>query len=206
MTVLAAYLYGLDTVKECIDDKLISTYMKKGIFDEIIPTLDLKEEELVKFARDVLERFSNPFINHYLLSISLNSVSKFKARVLPSLKEYVNRRGTLPHVLTFSLASLIAFYRGNEIKETYLSGERNGVEYKICDDMQILEVFKECWAGFDGTQTGAEALVGKLLSRADWWGCDLNEIKGLTKQVSEYLFEINTLGMEAALKKEIIEG
>ncbi len=206
MTVLAAYLFGLDTVGECMDDKLVSTYMKKGIFDEIIPTLDLGEEELNQFARAVLERFSNPFIKHYLLSISLNSVSKFKARVLPSLLEYITRKGKLPKILTFSLASLIAFYRGEEIKENYLSGERNGVEYKICDDMPILETFRDCWERFDGTKAGIDAIAQRILSMADWWGSDLNEMEGLPKQVSEYLFDIITNGMEAALKKVVIEG
>jgi tagaturonate reductase len=206
MTVLAACLYGLETVKECMDDRLISTYMRKGIFDEIIPTLDLEEDQLIRFAQEVLERFSNPFIKHYLLSISLNSVSKFKARVLPSLLEYLNRKEKLPEILTFSLASLIAFYKGKEIKGNYLSGERNGVEYKICDDMPILEAFCKCWKNFDGTKAGSDAVAQNILSRADWWGSELNEIKGLTNQVSEYLFDINTNGMEAALKKVVMEG
>ena len=204
MTVLAAYLYGLDTVKECMDDKLINTYMKKGIFDEIIPTLDLKEEELVKFAHDVLERFSNPFIKHYLLSISLNSVSKFKARVLPSLQEYVERKGKLPEILTFSLASLMAFYKGNEINDNYLSGERKGAEYKICDDMNILEAFRDSWAAFDGTKAGIDALVAGILSKTEWWGSNLNEIPGLSEKAAEYLFSITENGMEAALKKLVI--
>ena len=74
MTVLAAYLYGKDTVKECVDDELVNLYMRKGIFEEIIPTLDLPKEDLIDFANSVLERFANPFIQHYLLSISLNSL------------------------------------------------------------------------------------------------------------------------------------
>jgi len=93
MTVLAAWLYGLDTVKNCMDDKVLSSYIKNGIFKEIIPTLDLPAEELRFFGEAVLERFSNPYINHLLLSISLNSVSKFNTRVLPSLLTYVERKG-----------------------------------------------------------------------------------------------------------------
>lgn len=201
MTVLAAYLYGLDTVKECMDDKLISTYMKKGIFDEIIPTLDLKEEELVKFAHDVLERFSNPFIKHYLLSISLNSVSKFKARVLPSLLEYIERKGKLPEILTFSLASLIAFYKGKDIKDNYLSGERKGEEYKICDDMHILETFRDCWENFNGTGKEVDTIVARILSKSDWWGSDLNKVPGLPEKVAEQVYSITANGIEAAIKK-----
>jgi len=204
MTVLAAYLYGLETVKECLDDKLINTYMKKGIFDEIIPTLDLKEEELARFAHDVLERFSNPFIKHYLLSISLNSVSKFKARVLPSLQEYILRKGKLPEILTFSLASLIAFYRGNEIKENCLMGKRGAEDYRICDDMNILEAFQGYWSKFKGTKAEIDSIVSGVLSRTGWWGSDLNEIAGLPEKVSEQLFSITAHGMETALKRVVI--
>lgn len=149
MTVPAAFLYGLDTVGECVGNELINTFMKKGIFDEIIPTLDMPENELKQFANDVLERFANPFIKHRLLSISLNSVSKFKARVLPSILEYFNRRGRVPETLTFSLAALFAFYRGAEMRGKALIADRNGSEYEINDDMHVLEFFRQQWAGFD---------------------------------------------------------
>lgn len=204
MTVLAAYLFGLDTVKECMDDKLISTYMRTGIFDEIIPTLDLPESELLQYSKDVLERFANPFIKHYLLSISLNSVSKFKTRVLPSILEYVQRKRELPRVLTFSLAAHFAFYRGTEINEGALAGNRNGSEYKINDDMPVLEFFSQQWQDFDGTKEGLGLMVSKLLARADWWGLDLNEVKGFADLVTEYLFEIVSFGIEKALKDLIL--
>lgn len=199
MTVLAAYLYGRDTVKECIDDKLINAYMRQGIFEEIIPTLDLSKDELVQYAEDVMERFSNPFIEHYLLSISLNSVSKFKTRVLPSILEYVKRKGELPKILTFSLAALFAFYRGNILKDGSLSGLRFEREYKICDDIDILEYFKDAWSG-TYTQEEVKILVSKLLSMTGWWGTDLNDVEGLAAQVSEYIYNIITHGIEKALK------
>ncbi len=149
MTVPAAFLYGLDTVGECVGNELISTFMKKGIFDEIIPTLDMPADELGQFANIVLERFANPFIKHYLLSISLNSVSKFKTRVLPSILEYVNREGKLPKILTFSLAALFAFYRGAEMKGRALVGDRKGSRYEINDDLPVLEFFRQQWSGYD---------------------------------------------------------
>ena len=89
MMVLAAHLAGLETVKEAMDDELVFNFMKTGVFDEIIPTLDLPKDELIQFANDVIERFQNPFIKHYLLSIALNSVSKYQVRVLPSVLEYI---------------------------------------------------------------------------------------------------------------------
>jgi len=199
MTVLAAYLYGKDSVKECMDDKVIIAFMNKGLYEEIIPTLDLPEKELADFAAAVSERFANPFIKHYLLSISLNSTSKFKTRVLPSILEYVKRKGEIPKALTFSLSALIAFYRGTEIREAALVGSRPGNEYNIIDDMSVLELFSKIWKNFDGSKTAVEKLVFEILTRTELWGKDLNEIQGFSIKVSEYLYKIVNDGMATAI-------
>lgn len=94
--VLGAYLAGQDIVRDCMEDPTIQGFMNKAIYDEIIPTLTLPKEELQDFAASVTERFRNPYIDHALLSISLNSTSKWKARVLPSLKAYADQKQTLP--------------------------------------------------------------------------------------------------------------
>lgn len=109
--VSSAMLMGVETVREAMDNEILSEYIKKSIFDEIIPTIDMSENELVSFANDVLDRFRNPFINHYWSSIALNSVSKFKVRVLPSIKDYMSKFGKTPKCLVFSLAALIVFYK-----------------------------------------------------------------------------------------------
>ena len=106
-----AMLSGLDTVKSCLDDETMSNHLKKCVFDEIIPTLDLPRDELLSYANSVVERFSNPYIKHYLSAIALNSVSKFKVRVLPSILEYINRYGKMPETLLFAFAKLIDFYK-----------------------------------------------------------------------------------------------
>ena len=106
-----ALLSGFDTVKSCIDDEGMREHVRKCVFDEIIPTLDLPKDELESYAASVIERFSNPYIKHYLSSIALNSVSKFKVRVLPSILEYISRFGKTPKALVFSLAKLIEFYK-----------------------------------------------------------------------------------------------
>ena len=106
-----ALLEGFDTVLSCVDDEKMSEHIKKCVYDEIIPTLDLPEDELKQYADDVLTRFANPYIKHYLSSIALNSVSKFKVRVLPSIKEYIKRFNKMPETLIFSFAKLIEFYR-----------------------------------------------------------------------------------------------
>ncbi len=106
-----ALLSGFDTVKSCVDDKVMREHIRKCVFDEIIPTLDLPKEELIEYAKSVIERFENPYIKHYLSAIALNSVSKFKVRVLPSLLEYIKRYGKMPETLLFAFAKLIDFYK-----------------------------------------------------------------------------------------------
>lgn len=115
--VLAAHLYGLETVGECLKDEKVSAVLRKCIFDEIIPTIGDTEDNR-RFGEAVLERFSNPFIKHMLLSIALNSVSKFKARVLPTIVEYKEKFGTYPQGLVFSFAALIAFYRTDDANDS----------------------------------------------------------------------------------------
>ncbi len=148
MMVLAAHLAGLETVKEAMDDELIFSFMKKGIFEEIIPTLDLPKEELVQFANDVIERFRNPFIKHYLLSIALNSVSKYQVRVLPSVLEYIKQNNKEPKCLVFSLAALIAFYRTDAAN----------------DNPDVIEFMKT-------------ASVDDILAKTEYWGTDLSFLK-----------------------------
>ena len=106
-----ALLSGFDTVKSCVDDKVMREHIRKCVFDEIIPTLDLPKDELTEYAESVIERFENPYIKHYLSAIALNSVSKFKVRVLPSLLEYIRRYGKMPETLIFAFAKLIEFYK-----------------------------------------------------------------------------------------------
>ena len=106
-----ALLLGFDTVRSCVLDKKMRSHIEKCVFDEIIPTLDLPRDELIAYAKGVIERFENPYIKHYLSSIALNSVSKFKVRVLPSILEYIKRFGKMPETLIFSFAKLIDFYK-----------------------------------------------------------------------------------------------
>lgn len=106
-----ALLSKIETVGECMKDEKMSRFVKECVFDEIIPTLDLPTDELIDYANNVFERFSNPYIKHMCSSISLNSVSKFKVRVLPSILEYIKRKGEMPKRLLFSFARLIEFYK-----------------------------------------------------------------------------------------------
>ena len=106
-----ALLSKIETVGECMKDEKMSRFVKECVFDEIIPTLDLPKDELIDYANNVFERFLNPYIKHMCSSIALNSVSKFKVRVLPSILEYIKRKGEMPKRLLFSFARLIEFYK-----------------------------------------------------------------------------------------------
>ena len=144
--VLGAHLYGLETVGECLKDEKVSALLRKCIFEEIIPTIGDTEDNRA-FGAAVLERFSNPFIRHHLLSIALNSVSKFKARVLPTILEYREQKGSYPQALVFSLAALIAFYRTDASN----------------DGEEIMAFMKT-------------ASVAEMLKREDYWGEDLTAL------------------------------
>ena len=175
-TVLAAYQAGENLVGECMKNPLIRDFMTRAIYDEVIPTLTLPKQELDAFAAAVFERFSNPFIHHALLSISLNSVSKYKTRVLPSVEQYLAMKGELPARLTFALAALITFYRGTEVRDGALIGHRGGEEYRIQDGQAILETFARLWSGFDESAEGIRKLTEAVLQREDWWGKDLRQL------------------------------
>ncbi|MDW5299354.1 MAG: tagaturonate reductase [Sedimentibacter sp.] len=188
--VPVSYLYGKDTVKEAVEDTVIGKFIQDTIYTEIIPTLKLSEKELKDFAQDVLDRFKNPFINHYLMSISLNSMSKFKTRVLPSILQYQKTYNSLPKRLVFSLAALIAFYKG----------DRDGVQIDLKDDEDIIALFKRLWANYDGTRQGLENLVEEVLGYVKNWEMDLNRVDNLCRQVTDYLEVILEKGMQEAVK------
>ncbi|SNX53417.1 tagaturonate reductase [Thermoanaerobacterium sp. RBIITD] len=191
--VPVAYLYGLNTVKEAVEHEVIGKFVKGVIYDEIIPTLDLPKEELLQFADDVLERFKNPFIKHYLMSIALNSMSKFETRDLPSLLEYINRKKELPKKLVFSLAALIEFYKG----------KRNGENINLADNPDILFLYKTLWSNYDGTEEGLKNIVRSVLSYEKNWKMDLNKIEGLTDAVSDDLIMIEKIGIKDAVLKTL---
>ena len=193
--VLASYLAGNDIVLESMEDELVFNFMKATIFDEVIPTLTLPKEDLVDFANAVITRFNNPYVKHALLSISLNSVSKWRARCMPSFLGYIENEGKLPTHLTFSLAALMAFYTGTEIRDKALIGHRDGAEYNILDDAAVLEFFAA------NSSKDAAEFAHATLSNVDFWGQDLSELAGVEAAVVTYLSDIRTLGMRAALEK-----
>jgi len=196
VSVLAAYLSGYNIVREMLEDKTFNRYLKSVLNNEIIPNIKLPREELDSFAAAVLERFSNPFIKHKLLDISLNSVSKFKARCLDSLLEYTESRKELPDILCFGFAALMEFYKG-EMRDGRYYGKRNGEEYEIRDNADVLAFFNDAWK-----QGG---VVKKVLSNTAFWGRNLLEVPGLEEKIEGYLSKIEKNGMRNAVE-ELIEA
>jgi len=166
--VPVAYLSGLRTVRESVEDTVVGKFLTHAIYDEIIPTLDGDVNELRAYAGDVLERFRNPFIRHELASIALNSTSKFKVRILPSLVRYIETQGKLPHHLLFSLAALIYFYKGSWRSQPL----------PVNDSPAVMDIFHKAWRDNDAVYAAS-----RILADSSLWGQDLTRYNGLTQDV-----------------------
>jgi tagaturonate reductase len=206
MTFAAALLSGLDTVKEAVEDDVLGGYMHRGIFEEILPVLSLPEQEKRTFAHRVLERFQNPFIRHQWADIALNSVSKFKTRCLPSIQDYADKMRTSPALLSFSLAALMVYYKGERIVGNRLEAQRPQGSYGVYDDLEVLKFFYDAWSAYpNGKVPGPaddnalETIVRRVLANTRLWGLDLNTLPDLSSHVVQSVRSILTNGMRTAL-------
>ncbi|MCM1286382.1 MAG: tagaturonate reductase [Acetobacter sp.] len=177
MSVLAGYNMGFNIVRDMLKDDTINSFIRKGLYDEIIPTINMPEDVLRAFADSVLERFDNPFIDHKLFDISLNSVSKFKARCLGSIIDYINIFNKAPSALSFAFAEMINFYYN-----------RNG--YTPNDSESVTSFFSD--KHFD--------IVSDTLSNADFWDMDLTQVDYLYNEVKKYYDKIVNLGVRKAME------
>ena len=193
--VPAAFQMGYDIVLDAMNDPLVAGFMHDTLHEEVIPTLSLPREDLLSFADAVTQRFRNPFIRHALLSICLNSVSKWRARCMPSLLVYQQQHGELPPRLTFSLAALISLYRGGELKDGKLECLRAGQPYTLQDDAAVLSFFAE------NRTTPAADLAAAFIGREDFFGPELKAVPGIQEAVSGYLKEIEECGVRKVMEK-----
>ena len=188
-TVLSpvAYLSGVNIVRDACQHPVIGKYINKVMYEELMETLNLPKEELQKFAGDVLERFVNPFVDHQVTSIMLNSFPKYETRDLPGLKTYLQRKGELPKGLVLGLAAIITYYKGG-VRE-------DGAEIVPNDAPEIMALLKDLWATGD-TRKVAEG----VLAEESIWESDLNEVPGLTDLVVKSLDSIQAAGMLETVK------
>lgn len=191
--VPAAFQCGHDTVLDAMRDPLLRRFMQDTLQNEVIPTLSLPREELTAFAEAVKSRFENPFIHHALLSICLNGVSKWRARCLPSLLDYLEREGRLPARLSFSLAALTTLYYGGRLKDGRLLCQRGKDSYSLQDEPEVLRFFDE-----SGDHSPAET-ARAFLRQERFWGRDLTRVPGLEHSVRESVEDILKKGMPAAM-------
>ena len=176
--VAVGYLCGLDIVRDCMRDPLLGTFVRRVVTEEIVPFVPLPTVEVTAFAEAVFERFENPYLDHALLSIALNTVSKWKARVLPSLHDYYAANGQLPPLLTFSFAALLAFYSGNT--------RQAGDTYTVQDDADVLDFFAAHRAD------DPFELITAVASHVPFWGEDLTQYTGFTEKIQVYLTALRT--------------
>ncbi|WP_366183131.1 tagaturonate reductase [Flavobacterium ovatum] len=189
--VPVGYLLGVRTVKESMDNPVILQFVKEVLSEEITKTLqNFPDDELQNFVNAVLDRFKNPTLKHFLISISLNSTSKFMARLYPALKEYTENEGQLPKRIAFSLSCLIRFYKG----------EYNNEIIPINDATETLDFFKIIWSQKDADSIGYTELVQKILGNESIWGVNLNTIPNLSATVAKNLEEIENNGIESCIK------
>lgn len=187
--VPVAYLYGIDAVRQAVEDDVCGRFLKKALKEEIIPSLDMDKQELETFAADVLDRFRNPYIHHLLLPISLNSFSKFETRVLPTLLAYQEQNNEIPQRLSFALAAMLYFYRG----------KRNLEEIPVNDSQDVMDLMKLEWAAMK-SELEFGSLVKNVLAYDKVWKRDLNEVPGLCETVTESLQSIHEKGMKKAIE------
>ncbi len=182
--VPVAYLSGIDTVRESVEDADVGQFVAELINDEIKPTINLPKDQMDAFANSVVERFKNPFIRHELMSIALNSTTKFKTRLLPTYNDYREKFGKSPKHILFSFASLVVFYRG----------KRGDADIALADDPKYIEFWKELWQMNDYT-----AMAKKALSAVDLWEQDL-DVDDNAQLVAGYIESIVKNGERKALQ------
>ena len=190
-----AYLSGLGTVGEALNDELLAGYVETLMFREIVPALDLPEDELESFARDVLQRFRNPYIKHQLISISLNSMTKFATRILPQLLRRVKDTGQVPVLMSMAFAAQCLFYRGG----------RGSEQIALQDSEFWLDTFSTLWHQHEQKEIGLTELVSEVLGVHSHWGQDLNQIEGLTEQIAKQLEAMMETGVRDVIGTQLAE-
>ena len=194
-TVLSpvAYLSGINIVRDACNHPVVGKYVRKVQYDELMQTLNLPMDELKQFAADVLERFDNPYVEHQVTSIMLNSFPKYQTRDLPGVKVYLERKGELPKGLVLGLAAIITYYKGGV--------RADGAEIIPNDAPEIMQLLKELWATGDTRRVAEGVLAAKELI----WGehGDLNTIPGFTDMVTGFLNDIQEKGMLATVKSTL---
>lgn len=184
--VPVGYLSGMRSVRETVEEPHLGNYIRQLLHQEVMPTLAAPTRELREFAQAVMDRFLNPSIHHLLISIALNSTSKFRTRLLPSLLDFQEKQGSLPPRIVLALAAMIIFYKG----------EWQGEKIPLQDDPERIRFFRECW---ESEEIDPLTISQSVLSQQEWWETDLNTVPGLTQMLARFIELISTKGMYKTL-------
>lgn len=170
---------GKDTVYSALMDKKLKRFIKDTLDEEIIPYVSDNLDSNKEFANDVIERFLNPYLNHQLTSIALNSISKWKARVLPSFDDYYKDNRIVPHHLTIGFSYLLAMYQHiEEVNGKYIC-HLPSRDIEVKDDIEYLTYFNN----HD---------VHDFLSDISIWGKDLTTYRDFEAHLRRNLLLINS--------------
>ena len=193
--VPAALLSGCETVFDAVRHETVGEFLRFTMFDEIVPSLDVPGAQL--FATQVLERFSNPFIEHSLFDITLHGTEKFRVRVVPSIVAFSEKTGRAPTGLAFGFAALLLFMRGD------LQAARRAGGFVVPRDDKG-EQIAAAWQNCDASESKPlSSLVNSICADRSLWGVDLRAVPGFAEIVSEHLAAMVRLGVRGALEQHL---
>ena len=191
-----AFLAGIKTVKEAMDNEVVSFFISNLMLEEISKAIPypVPAGKAIEFSNNVLDRFRNPHIEHYWQSICTNYTAKIAMRVVPVLKRHYELFGQAPHRIAFGFAAYILFMRVNIFENGSYYGEFNGTKYLIDDDKAPL--FFKYWQNKE-----INSLVTELFADRDLWKTELSKFPGFADTVISYLEDILENGVQKALGK-----
>ena len=190
-----AFLSGCQTVKQAMDDEIISSYIADLMQHEMAPAIpyDVDLRSAQDFGYKVLDRFRNPHIKHQWLSITMNYSSKMKMRCIPVLLKHYESNDSVPEFFSLGFAAYLLFMKGIVKRSDGFYGDFNGQTYMIQDDQA--EVFYKRWAGLT-----TASLVQDALSDSAFWGADLSSLPGFKQSVIDKLNLIMNNGMKETIE------
>lgn len=174
-------LAGIDTVGSFMENEDYSRFLLSLLSEEIGQTLPYDQDAITNYTGEILDRFRNPFVQHRLSSIALNSIDKFKTRVLPSLVAYYQKFDALPSRMVLAFAALIRLYEG---------GFWQGEQIPLKDDEMTLRFFRDLWSQYRMDLLGLEEIIERILAKVDFWNQDLNKIAGLKGEMASNIRSI----------------
>ncbi len=200
ISIALAYLHGLETMKDCMEDPVMHQFIENVLMNELLPSLPPEVDDAEAFAQNVIDRFSNPFLDHQLLSISMQYTTKMKMRNVPTLFRYYEKFGQAPRLMCLGFAAFLYFLRPVDQNNDTYRGYRSGEYYYIHDD--YAGTFLQVWAGYDPKLT--LSWVQEVLANEALWGQNLNQLPGFDEAICTYLQMFDNLGITATLKQSLV--